>query len=137
VDTAQSDRAIFFKIFTFQPNNFLDQHIDKLRYINKNKNIDIKLQLNALNNATRLKNLEWLKAPDANFPPHHESGLNFNNGVCVAFIQDKAGISLSITSQCLSSQPKSGNGLTTSAMRENRPIHAGTGWDDDPLRRKK
>ena len=61
--------------------------------------MNIKTQLKALNNDTRLKILEWLKDPDANFPPHHESGLSFEVGVCVAFIQDKAGISQSTTSQ--------------------------------------
>ena len=61
--------------------------------------MDIKTQLKALNNDTRLKILEWLKIPAANFPPHHESGLSFEVGVCVAFIQDKAGISQSTTSQ--------------------------------------
>lgn len=61
--------------------------------------MDIKAQLKALNNDTRLKILEWLKDPDANFPPHYESGLSFEVGVCVAFIQDKAGISQSTTSQ--------------------------------------
>ena len=60
--------------------------------------MDIKLQLKALNNETRLKLLEWLKDPDANFPTH-ESGLSFENGVCVAYIQEKAGISQSTTSQ--------------------------------------
>ena len=61
--------------------------------------MDVKTQLKALNNDTRLKILEWLKDPGANFPPHHESGLSFEVGVCVAFIQDKAGISQSTTSQ--------------------------------------
>ena len=60
--------------------------------------MDIKTQLKALNNDTRLKILEWLKDPHANFPPH-ESGLSFENGVCVAYIQEKAGISQSTTSQ--------------------------------------
>ena len=61
--------------------------------------MDIKTQLKALNNVTRLKILEWLKDPDSHFPPHYESGLSFEVGVCVAFIQDKAGISQSTTSQ--------------------------------------
>jgi len=64
--------------------------------------MDIKTQLKALNNDTRLKILEWLKEPDSNFPPHYESGLSFEVGVCVAFIQDKAGISQSTTSQYMS-----------------------------------
>ena len=63
---------------------------------------DIKLQLKALNNDTRLKILEWLKNPNSHFPPHYESGLSFEVGVCVMFIQDKAGISQSTTSQYMS-----------------------------------
>ena len=64
--------------------------------------MNIKTQLKALNNDTRLKILAWLKTPDENFPPHYESGLSFDVGVCVAFIQDKAGISQSTTSQYMS-----------------------------------
>ena len=57
--------------------------------------------LKALNNPTRLKILEWLKKPEESFPPH-ESGISFDKGVCVAYIQDKAGISQSTTSQYMS-----------------------------------
>jgi DNA-binding transcriptional ArsR family regulator len=57
--------------------------------------------LKALNNPTRLKILEWLKNPVEEFPPH-ESGLGFENGVCVAYIQEKAGISQSTASQYMS-----------------------------------
>lgn len=63
--------------------------------------MDIETQLKALNNPIRLKILEWLKTPEDNFPPH-ESGLSFDIGVCVAFIQEKAGISQSATSQYMS-----------------------------------
>jgi len=63
--------------------------------------MDIDNQLKALNNSTRLKILEWLKKPEENFPPH-ESGLSFEVGVCVAYIQEKAGISQSTTSQYMS-----------------------------------
>lgn len=63
--------------------------------------MEIESQLQALNNSTRLKILEWLKAPEAHFPPH-ESGLSFSDGVCVAYIQEKAGISQSATSQYMS-----------------------------------
>jgi DNA-binding transcriptional ArsR family regulator len=61
----------------------------------------IETQLKALNNPTRLKILEWLKNPEDHFPPH-ASGLSFDNGVCVAYIQEKAGISQSATSQFMS-----------------------------------
>lgn len=63
--------------------------------------MEIEIQLKALNNSTRLKILEWLKTPQAHFPPH-QSGLSFDDGVCVAYIQEKAGISQSATSQYMS-----------------------------------
>ena len=63
--------------------------------------MEIETQLQALNNSTRRKILEWLKTPKDNFPPH-ESGLSFEIGVCVAYIQEKAGISQSTTSQYMS-----------------------------------
>jgi DNA-binding transcriptional ArsR family regulator len=63
--------------------------------------MEIENQLKALNNSTRLKILEWLKDPEDHFPPH-ESGLSFDDGVCVAYIQVKAGISQSTTSQYMS-----------------------------------
>jgi DNA-binding transcriptional ArsR family regulator len=74
--------------------------------------MDIKTQLKALNNDTRLKILEWLKDPDANFPAH-ESGLSFENGVCVAYIQDKAGVSQSTTSQYMALLHQAGFVLPT------------------------
>ena len=54
--------------------------------------------LKALNNPTRLKILGWLKDPAANFPPHREVD-GFEQGVCVAFIQQKTGLSQPTTSQ--------------------------------------
>ena len=63
--------------------------------------MEIESQLKALNNPIRLKILEWLKQPEDHFPPH-ESGLGFDTGVCVAYIQEKAGISQSATSQYMS-----------------------------------
>ncbi|MBT3336421.1 MAG: helix-turn-helix transcriptional regulator [Anaerolineae bacterium] len=74
--------------------------------------MDIKNQLKALNNSARMQILEWLKKPDANFPPH-ESGLTFENGVCVAYIQEKAGISQSTTSQYMSILHQAGFVLPT------------------------
>jgi DNA-binding transcriptional ArsR family regulator len=63
--------------------------------------MEIEVQIKALNNSTRRKILEWLKTPEEHFPLH-ESGLSFENGVCVANIQEKAGISQSTTSQYMS-----------------------------------
>jgi DNA-binding transcriptional ArsR family regulator len=54
----------------------------------------------ALGNEHRLQMLEWLKAPEAHFPPHQEVE-GFGDGVCVAFIQQKAGLSQSTTSHYL------------------------------------
>jgi ArsR family transcriptional regulator len=56
--------------------------------------------LKAIGNEKRLRILEWLKEPEQNFPPHQEVE-GFGNGVCVAFIQAKAGLSQSTTSQYL------------------------------------
>lgn len=56
--------------------------------------------LKALGNAHRLQILEWLKAPEAHFPPHQEME-GFGDGVCVAFIQQKLGLSQSTTSHYL------------------------------------
>jgi DNA-binding transcriptional ArsR family regulator len=61
----------------------------------------------ALGNAHRLQILEWLKAPEAHFPPHQEVE-GFGDGVCVAFIQQKIGLSQSTTSQYLTILEDSG-----------------------------
>lgn len=55
----------------------------------------------ALGNPTRLQILNWLKTPEENFPPHQEVE-GFEHGVCVAFIQEKSGLSQSATSQYMS-----------------------------------
>ena len=60
--------------------------------------MEIATHLKALNNPIRLKILEWLKNPTEHFPPH-ASGRSFDDGVCVAYIQGKAGLSQSTTSQ--------------------------------------
>ena len=55
-----------------------------------------------LANQTRVNILKWLKDPEANFPPHQEID-HFDDGVCVGFIQDKAGLSQSTISTYLNS----------------------------------
>ena len=55
-----------------------------------------------LANQTRVNILQWLKDPEANFPPHKEID-HFDDGVCVGFIQDKAGLSQSTISTYLNS----------------------------------
>lgn len=63
--------------------------------------------LKALNNPKRLQILDWLKEPEQHFPPH-ESGLGFEQGVCVAYIQEKAELSQSATSHYMSILHKAG-----------------------------
>ncbi len=55
----------------------------------------------ALSNETRLNIVQWLKDPEVNFPPHTELG-HFDFGVCVQFIQEKAGLSQSTISHFMS-----------------------------------
>ncbi|MDW7694856.1 helix-turn-helix transcriptional regulator [Flammeovirgaceae bacterium SG7u.111] len=55
----------------------------------------------ALSNQTRVDILDWLKDPEANFPPHQELG-HFDFGVCLVFIKEKANLSQSTISQYMS-----------------------------------
>jgi len=59
-----------------------------------------------LANETRVQILQWLKDPEANFPPQ-ELG-HFNDGVCIQFIGDKSGLSQSTISSYLSTMQKVG-----------------------------
>ncbi len=54
-----------------------------------------------LANDTRLSILRWLKDPEEHFPPHKDID-HFDDGVCVGYIQDKAGLSQSTISTYLS-----------------------------------
>jgi DNA-binding transcriptional ArsR family regulator len=45
----------------------------------------------ALASERRLKILEWLKDPEAHFPPQRDGDL-VKDGVCVMFIADKLGV---------------------------------------------
>ncbi|MDB4293458.1 ArsR family transcriptional regulator [Maribacter sp.] len=65
-----------------------------------------------LSNTPRMQILEWLKAPEKNFPPH-ETLKHFNDGVCVTYIQEKAGLSQSTISTYLSNMEKCGLLLMT------------------------
>jgi ArsR family transcriptional regulator len=60
-----------------------------------------------LSNTTRLNILRWLKEPEANFPPHNDLP-HFNDGVCVQYIGDKAGLSQSTISHYLTMMQKVG-----------------------------
>ncbi len=53
-----------------------------------------------LSNKTRVDILKWLKDPESNFPPHKDID-HFDDGVCVGYIQDKAGLSQSTISTFL------------------------------------
>ena len=57
--------------------------------------------IKAIDNEKRLQILGWLKEPQDHFPPH-ENVEGYTVGVCVAFIQQKSGLSQSATSQYMS-----------------------------------
>lgn len=60
----------------------------------------------ALSNKTRLQILNWLKAPEQNFPDQADAG--FAAGVCVGQIQKKAGLTQSTVSEYLSVLQRAG-----------------------------
>ncbi|NKI28502.1 winged helix-turn-helix transcriptional regulator [Arenibacter sp. 6A1] len=65
-----------------------------------------------LSNKTRVQIMEWLKEPETNFPPH-ETLKHFNDGVCVTYIQEKAGLSQSTISTYLNNMEKCGLLIST------------------------
>lgn len=65
-----------------------------------------------LANPTRMQIMEWLKAPEKNFPPD-ETLKHFNDGVCVTYIQEKARLSQSTISTYLNNMEKCGLLLMT------------------------
>jgi DNA-binding transcriptional ArsR family regulator len=56
--------------------------------------------LRALDNERRLQILEWLKDPEAHFPPQVDGDL-VEDGVCGVFIADKLGVSQPTASEHL------------------------------------
>ncbi len=70
--------------------------------MNKKRAVEIS---KSLANPVRLQILEWLKAPADHFPPH-ETVKHFNDGVCVTYIQEKAGLSQSTISTYLTNMEK-------------------------------
>jgi DNA-binding transcriptional ArsR family regulator len=56
--------------------------------------------LRALSNEKRLSILEWLKDPEAHFPPQVDGDL-VKDGVCGVFIADKLGVSQPTASEHL------------------------------------
>lgn len=86
-------------------------HIGISRYNRIMNKVEV---LKALNNEKRLNILQWLKEPEKHFPAH-ESGRSFDEGVCVAYIQEKAGLSQSTTSEYMSMLHKVGMVIATRA----------------------
>jgi len=63
----------------------------------------------ALSNENRQQILQWLKDPEENFDSQHIFKEDiFKKGVCVKAVQDKAGLSQSVTSNYLDLLHKSG-----------------------------
>ncbi len=60
-----------------------------------------------LSNETRVKILYWLKKPEDHFPFQHIKG-DFDDGVCVQYIGEKSGLSLSTISHYLSMMQRAG-----------------------------
>jgi ArsR family transcriptional regulator len=69
----------------------------------KQEQVDI---FKALANKTRLEILEWLRAPEENFPGQKEFG--YEHGVCVGQLQAKAGLTQSTVSDYLSILQRAG-----------------------------
>lgn len=65
-----------------------------------------------LSNEIRFQIMEWLKTPEKHFPPH-ETLKHFNDGVCVTYIQEKAGLSQSTISTYLTNMEKCGLLIST------------------------
>ncbi len=59
----------------------------------------------ALSNKTRLSILGWLKEPKVNFPGQED---NYEHGVCVGQIQQKAGLTQSTVSEYLAVLQRAG-----------------------------
>lgn len=56
--------------------------------------------------------MEWLKEPAQHFPPR-ETLKHFNDGACVTYIQEKAGLSQSTISTYLTNMEKCGLLIST------------------------
>ena len=84
-----------------------------------------------LSNQTRMQIMEWLKKPEKHFPPH-QALKHFNDGVCVTYIQEKAGLSQSTISTYLTNMEKCGlleitrHGKWSYFKRNNQMIKAYT-----------
>ena len=82
-------------------------YIGKYRYVCE-MNLKLATEIGkCLSNQTRVQIMEWLKAPNKNFPPH-DSLRNFDDGVCVTSIKNKSGLSQSTISNYLTNMEKCG-----------------------------
>jgi len=66
--------------------------------------------IKALSNETRIRILEWLKEPKRHFGPqsHMPADCDFQGGVCVGSIADKAGLAQSVISGYLVKMQQAG-----------------------------
>jgi DNA-binding transcriptional ArsR family regulator len=82
-------------------------HFYKNRYT---VNMDTLAIIKALSNETRFNILEWLKEPDIHFGPqsHMPVTCDFEGGICVGSIAEKAGLAQSVISSYLVKMQKSG-----------------------------
>jgi ArsR family transcriptional regulator len=62
--------------------------------------MDIALAIRALANKRRLEILQWLKDPEAHFPPQTDGDL-VKDGVCGVFIAERLGVSQPTASEHL------------------------------------
>ncbi|MGE7603425.1 ArsR/SmtB family transcription factor [Peribacillus sp. NPDC097675] len=69
--------------------------------------MDHLLIFKALSNEKRQLILQWLKNPEENFI-HQQHDGQFNDGVCVGSIQEKAGLAQSVISSYLDMMQKAG-----------------------------
>jgi ArsR family transcriptional regulator len=90
---------------------------------------DVGEVMKALSNETRLRILEWLKEPKANFD-RQDIGDMDEDGVCVSLIQKKTGLSQSTTSHFLAV-------LTRAGLVRSKRIGQWTFYkrDEDAIRR--
>lgn len=72
------------------------KYLDNQRYIEIFRFMDLEKSISALNNPVRRRILEWLK-DRSNFPPALPEHADLD-GVCVAYIQEKAKLSQSTIS---------------------------------------
>lgn len=101
--------------------------VDKCNNIDNPRYMDIEIILSALSNPTRRQILEWLK-DRSNFPPALPDHADAP-GVCVGYIQEKAGLSQSTISNYMAQLKQAGLVLSDrhgqwTFYRRNEPMIA-------------